>query len=96
MELVSILFKPLGILSGVLAGMLARKLIEKVWLAVDDQQPPDAEHRGVDLKKMVIALLLEGAIFSLVRGLVDHGARVAFARYTGVWPGEERPELDEG
>ena len=38
------------------------------------------------------ALLLEGAIFRLVRGLADHGARHSFAKATGSWPGEERPE----
>jgi hypothetical protein len=31
-------------------------------------------------------------LFALIRGLVDHGSRQAFARATGSWPGEERPE----
>jgi len=38
------------------------------------------------------ALLVEGAIFRLVRGMADHGARHSFAKVTGTWPGEERPE----
>jgi hypothetical protein len=41
---------------------------------------------------LVAALLFEGAIFRLVKGLTDHGARRAFARTTGTWPGEEEPE----
>jgi len=90
----TILFKPLGILSGLAAGLIAKKAFEKVWTVVDDQEPPDAEHREVDMPKMIIALLLEGAIFTLTRGMVDHATRVGFAKYTGVWPGEERPEIE--
>ena len=37
-------------------------------------------------------MTVEGAIFRLVRGVVNHGARVAFYRATGTWPGEEKPE----
>ena len=88
------LFKPVSILAGLAAGLLAKKVFEQGWGLIDDQEPPDAEHREIDLPKMIIALLLEGAIFTLTRGLVDHAARVGFHRYTGVWPGEERPEVD--
>ena len=38
------------------------------------------------------ALLTEGALARVVRGLVDHGSRHGRARLTGAWPGEERPE----
>ena len=89
-----ILFKPVSIVSGLLAGLVAKKIFEKGWGLVDDQEPPDAEHREIDVPKLVLALVLEGAIFTLVRGTVDHGARLAFARYTGVWPGEEKPQAE--
>lgn len=36
--------------------------------------------------------LVEGALARLVRGLVDHGSRHAWARSTGEWPGEEQPD----
>ena len=38
------------------------------------------------------ALAVEGAILLLVKGAVDHGARSGFARLTGSWPGEQRPD----
>ena len=88
------LFKPVSILGGLAAGMLAKKLFGKGWGLIDDQEPPDAGHREVDWPKMIIALMLEGATFTLTRGLIDHASRVGFARYTGVWPGEERPEAE--
>ena len=89
------LFKPLGIISGLLAGLIAKKLFEKAWTMIDDQEPPDAEHREVGTPKPLIALMLEGAIFTVTRGLVDHSARVGFARYTGAWPGQEYPEPEK-
>lgn len=37
-------------------------------------------------------LVIEGALFRLVKGFTDHGARQGFAKATGSWPGEEEPE----
>ena len=86
------LFKPLGIISGLLAGLVAKKLFSKAWTMIDDQEPPDAEHRDVQMPKMIAALALQGAVFTVARGLTDRAARMAFYRATGSWPGEERPE----
>ena len=44
------------------------------------------------MPRLVVALLVEGALFSVIKGLVDHGSRHAFARVTGAWPGDERAE----
>jgi uncharacterized protein DUF4235 len=89
---------PFSILSlglGLAAGQLAKKVFTFVWDKVDDEQAPDFKHREVPYVKLVIALLVEGAIFKLVKGMVDHGARHAWARSTGAWPGPERPEDEE-
>ena len=86
------LFLPFSLAIGFLAGVIAKKSFERVWGMIDDQEPPDAEHREVSYVKLVAALAIEGAIFRLVKGLVDHGTRRAFARATGAWPGEEQPE----
>lgn len=61
---------------------------------VDDQEPPSPEHREFSWPKLVAALLVEGAIFRLVKGLTDHGARRTFAKATGTWPGEEAPHAE--
>jgi hypothetical protein len=86
------LFLPISILGGVLAGLIGKKIFERVWGLIDDQEPPDAKHRDVEYAKLAGALLLEGAIFRFVRGVFDHGARHGFQRLTGSWPGEEAPE----
>jgi Protein of unknown function (DUF4235) len=85
-------FVPIGIASGLLAGQISKKLFDLIWSAFDDEEAPRPKHREIDLVKLAPALLVEGALFRLVRGLVDHGARHGFARLTGTWPGEERPE----
>jgi hypothetical protein len=87
-----ILFVPVSVLSGLLAGVLGKKLFEGLWSLVDREQPPDPKHRDVSWGKVVAALILEGAIFRAVRGVVDRASRQAFSKATGSWPGEKRPE----
>lgn len=85
-------FLPVSLGSGLLAGLIGKKLFGVLWATIDDQEPPSAEHKEVSVPKLVLALLVEGALFSLIKGLVDHGSRHAFARVTGAWPGDERPD----
>ena len=87
-----ILFIPFSVIGGILAGAIGKKAFEALWSLVDDHDPPEPQHREIDLKKLIPALLLEGAIFRAVRGVFDYGTRRAFVRLTGSWPGEERPE----
>jgi hypothetical protein len=87
-----LIFTPISIVLGLLAGVIGQKIFEKLWSLVDDQKPPSPEHREFSWPKLVAALLIEGAIFRLVKGLTDHGARSGFARATGTWPGDEAPE----
>jgi hypothetical protein len=86
------IFAPIGIVLGLIAGMLGSKIFERIWGLIDEQEPPKPEHREFSWPKLVVALLIEGAIFRLVKGLIDHGTRTSFAKLTGSWPGEEAPE----
>jgi Protein of unknown function (DUF4235) len=83
------LFAPIGIVAGLLAGFAAQKGFERLWGVFDDHEAPEVEDREVSYPKLVVALLVEGAIFRLVKGMVDRGARRGFASVTGVWPGEQ-------
>ena len=85
-------FMPISIGGGLAAGLLAKKIFEQLWGLADDVEPPDPKHREIANGTLVLALLIEGAIFRLVRGFFDHSARRGFARFTGTWPGEEAPE----
>jgi hypothetical protein len=87
-----ILFVPFSLAGGVVAGIVAKKLFELAWGVFADEEAPEPKHREISMKKLIPALLLEGALFRIVRGFFDHGTRRAFSETTGSWPGEERPE----
>ncbi|MGC1164613.1 MAG: DUF4235 domain-containing protein [Solirubrobacterales bacterium] len=89
-----LVFAPVSIVIGLIAGMVGKKIFEQIWGLVDEEEPPRPEHRELSWPKLITALIVEGAIFRLVKGLVDHGTRTTFARATGAWPGEERPERE--
>lgn len=86
------LFMPLSIAGGLVGGLVGKKIFEEVWGLFDDEEPPGREHRDVPWSKVLLALALEGAVFRVARGVVDRGARTAFYRATGTWPGEIEPE----
>jgi hypothetical protein len=89
---VKLLFIPFSVSAGLVAGFAGKKIFERVWGLIDDQEPPDSEHREISVGKMLVAAAIQGAIFRAVRKLVDHQSRRAFAGALGTWPGEERPE----
>ena len=87
-----ILFIPLSIVSGLIAGLVGRKAFEALWGLVDDEEPPDAEDRETTTLKLIASLAFQGATFAVARGLTDHYARRSFYKATGAWPGEKRPD----
>jgi len=89
---VKAVFTPLGIILGLAAGSLSKKIFNVIWGAIDDEDAPEPKYREIAFAKLIPALLLQGAIFRLVRGLADHGSRHAWRRLTGAWPGEEAPD----
>jgi uncharacterized protein DUF4235 len=87
-----LLFIPFSIAGGLAAGLASKKLFDAAWSLIDDEEPPEPEHRDVSWPKLAGALALEGAIFRTTRGLAERGSRMGFYRLTGAWPGEEQPE----
>jgi len=87
-----LLFLPFSITAGLVAGFLSKKLFDGVWGLVAGEEAPGSEHRDISLFRLAFALILEGAIFRVVRGMTDHAARRAFHNVTGRWPGEVTPE----
>ena len=84
-----LIFAPIGIVAGLLAGLIAQKAFDRIWAIFDEEEPPESDQREIRYAKLIPALLIEGAIFRLTKGLVDQGVRGRFARLTGKWPGEE-------
>lgn len=87
-----LVFIPFSMAAGILAGLISKKMFSALWGVVDDEEPPAPEHREVSWPRMVAAAAIEGAAFSSARAVTDHGARIAYERATGRWPGEEEPD----
>jgi hypothetical protein len=87
-----LIFAPIGIVAGLLAGLVAKKGFERLWAVFDEADPPEPDQREATYPKLIAALVVEGAIFRLTKGVVDHGIRSGFARVTGTWPGEQKAE----
>jgi hypothetical protein len=87
----NLMYKPFSIVSGLVAGKIATKFFSVIWGMFDDREPPDPEHHEVPIVKLTLALLIEGALFAAIRGLIDHGSRRVFRYFTGEWPGDEAP-----
>ncbi len=80
-------YKPVGLLLGMGAGVLAGALFKKIWeTASGDGEAPDPidEERGWG--EILAAAALQGAIFAVVRAAVDRGGAVGVRRMTGHWP----------
>lgn len=84
-----LLFAPISIGAGLLAGLVAQKAFERLWAVVDDEEPPEPDNRDARMVKLIAALIVEGAVFRLVKGMTDRGARSGFAKLTGRWPGDD-------
>jgi hypothetical protein len=87
-----LIFAPIGIAAGLLAGLIAKKGFERLWAIFDEAEPPEPDQEEATYPKLIAALLVEGAVFRLTKGVVDHGVRSGFARLTGSWPGEQEAE----
>jgi hypothetical protein len=86
-----LIFMPFSILTGLLAGLISKKVFALLWGRIDEQGPPQPQSSRADIGKLAISLASEGALFRLIKGLVDYGSRRAFESITGAWPGDREP-----
>ena len=86
------LFIPFSIISGLIAGFAGKKIFEQLWSVIDDEEPPESEHRDATWGKVIAAAALQGAVFRATKIAVDRGSRTAFENLTGTWPGEDQPD----
>ncbi len=86
-----ILYQPLGLVSSVLAGVVAGQAFKQVWKRAapgEQEDPPRALESEYDMRQVLIAAAIQGAIFALVKAVVSRGGARAFQRWTGEWPGD--------
>ena len=86
-----ILYRPWGLVASLLGGLIAGQVFQQVWKHLDpdgSEDPPTPLQSEYRLRKIFIAALIQGAIFSSVRALINRGGARVFERWTGEWPGD--------
>ncbi|MFD7732379.1 DUF4235 domain-containing protein [Kitasatospora phosalacinea] len=88
MKAVAVLYKPVGLTLGLAGGMLAGVVFRQAWKAIGHEgDAPDATDEDRSWREALIAAVLQGAIFGLVKAAVNRGGATATRRLTGTWPG---------
>ena len=86
-----LIYKPFGLIAGLIAGFLSSKIFDFIWARIDDQEPPEPKTEQAPLAKVLAAAAVQGLIFKTVRAYVDRQGARGFRYLTGVWPGEKKP-----
>jgi hypothetical protein len=86
-----LLYKPVGLIAGVLAGLAAGAIFKQVWKAiVKEEDSPDAKDKFRSWSGIVSEAAIQGAFFGATKAAVDRAAATGFEQLTGVWPGRLR------
>ena len=62
-----LLFIPVSIGGGLLAGLVGKKIFDQLWGMFDDEEPPDSKHRDISWGRLLVAGAIQGAIFRAVK-----------------------------
>jgi len=90
LDIVKLLYKPVGIVLGLVAGFISRKLFDRLWALIDRGDPPKATTRETTWSKVLAAAALQGLTAKVTRAAVDRAGAQGFASITGAWPGDKR------
>ena len=87
-----LIYKPIGIVLGLLAGLLGKRVFNFVWSKIDEEDPPKATTEQVTWPKLLVASAMQGVIFKTTRVAVDRYGAQGWHYLTGSWPGEKKPD----
>ena len=85
-----ILYRPVGLVSSIIGGLLAGVIFKQVWrrAAPDEKSdPPKPLETEYSYKEIILAAAIQGAIFSVVKTVIDRQGARLFEKWTGEWPG---------
>jgi Protein of unknown function (DUF4235) len=86
-----VIYKPFGLIVGVLGGLAARAAFKRVWSAAGhEDEAPKPTDEGKGWGEVVLAAAAEGAVFGGVKALIDRAGATGFAWLTGAWPGRSK------
>jgi len=90
-----LIYKPFGIVIGILAGLLSKKLFNVVWGLFDQEEPPKPTTKDADWPKVLSAAAVQGVTFKVTRAFVDRAGARGFEYFTGIWPGDQKQEKSQ-
>lgn len=89
-----LIYKPFGIILGILAGLLGKRLFDFAWTKLDDEEPPEPTTQEATWTRVVAAAAVQGVIFRVTRVVVNRYGAKGWYWLTGTWPGEKKPDPD--
>lgn len=90
-----LIYKPFGLILGLLAGFAGKRLFDFAWEKIDDEDPPKGTTLESSWAKIIGAAALQGVIFKVTRVVVDRYGAIGWNYLTGSWPGERRPDPED-
>lgn len=85
------LYRPIGLVSGMVGGIIAGQIFRQVWKHAapgDRDEAPNPLTTDYALKEILVAAAIQGAIYAVIKTLIDRGGARLFERWTGEWPGK--------
>jgi hypothetical protein len=80
--------KPAAIVAGVVGGVVSGLIVERVWkVAGRGSDAPARMGSGRGRGEVLLAAVLHGAMYALVKAAADRGAAEWTRNATGIWPG---------
>src|SRR3954462_336888 len=90
-----LVYKPFGIVFGILAGLISKKIFDVVWGIFDKEEAPKPTTQEADWPKVLGAAAVQGVTFKVTRAAVDRAGAKGFYPLTGAWPGEKHQEASQ-
>ena len=82
-------YRPIGLVSGLIAGSLSGIVFKQIWKVVaQEEEAPSALQSEYRMREVVLAAAIQGAIFAATKAAVDRAGATGFKQLTGAWPGD--------
>jgi hypothetical protein len=82
-----LLFKPVSLAAGIAGGVVAGAIFKQVWKRIsDDDDTPNATDEERSWGEILAAAAIQGAIFALVKAVIDRGSAEGVKKLSGTWP----------
>ncbi|HEX6389831.1 MAG TPA: DUF4235 domain-containing protein [Solirubrobacteraceae bacterium] len=90
-----LLYKPFGIIAGLIAGAVATRIFNVLWSKLDPEgakDGPQPKLRETPAAKAVAGTALQAATFAGTKAVVDRASLRTFEHLTGAWAGDKPPK----